>query len=116
MSKIEEKDKELLRLEWVICFISITAFLTLIFLACYLELESSVRLIMIIIGSIIFAYGLGNAIKIEQIAGYYDCAKCHHKYVPTYSSVFWAMHIGRTRYMRCPKCGQKSWQKKVISK
>ena len=26
------------------------------------------------------------------------------------------MHVGRTRYMKCPECNEKSWQKKVISK
>ena len=56
------------------------------------------------------------ALKIEQVAGYYECRKCHHKYVPTYSSVLWAMHMGRTRYMKCPECNERSWQKKVISK
>ena len=56
------------------------------------------------------------AIKIEQTAGYYECEKCHHKYVPKYSSVFGAMHMGRTRYMKCPKCNQRSWNKKRISK
>ena len=55
-------------------------------------------------------------IRIEQTAGYYECQKCHHKYVPEYKSVFWAMHMGRTRYMKCPQCGQKSWNKKVLSK
>lgn len=49
----------------------------------------------------------------QQKAGYYECQKCHHKYIPSYSSVLWAMHINRTRYMKCPKCNQKSWQKKV---
>ena len=44
------------------------------------------------------------------------CPKCNHKYVPTYQSVFFSQHFGRTRYMRCPECGKKSWQKKVISK
>ena len=29
---------------------------------------------------------------------------------------FMTGHINRTRYMRCPKCNRKSWQKKVISK
>ena len=43
-------------------------------------------------------------IRIEQVAGYYECAKCHHKYVPTYLSVNMAMHMGRTRYMKCPEC------------
>ena len=56
------------------------------------------------------------AIKIEQTAGYYECKKCHHKYVPTYKGVFAAMHYGRTRYMKCPECKTKTWQKKVISK
>ena len=27
-----------------------------------------------------------------------------------------AMHIGRTRYMKCPECGKWSWQKKFLSK
>ena len=26
------------------------------------------------------------------------------------------MHYGRTRYMKCPKCNKRSWNKKVISK
>ena len=55
-------------------------------------------------------------LKIEQTAGYYECAKCAHRYVPTYKSVFMAAHVNRTRYMQCPQCGEKSWQKKVISK
>ena len=50
--------------------------------------------------------------KMEQIVGYYQCSKCHHKYIPTYSTVLWSMHLGRTRYMTCPKCHKKSWQKK----
>lgn len=55
-------------------------------------------------------------IRIEQTAGYYECAKCGHKHVPKYGSVFMAMHMGRTRYMKCPACGRRSWQKKVLTK
>ena len=110
----EEKDKQLLALEYVIGFTATLGFLTLIFLAAYLEMDALVRIVLIVIGSIIFAFGVGNAIKIEQTAGLYECAKCHYKYIPTYSSVFFAQHLGRTRKMRCPKCGKKSWHKKVI--
>jgi hypothetical protein len=35
--------------------------------------------------------------------------------IPTFRCVFWAMHIVRTRYMRCLKCGKCSWNKKVLS-
>lgn len=112
----EEKDKQLLALEWVIGYTCSITFLTLIFVASFLEMQPYLRIILIVIGSIIFAVGVGNAIKIEQIAGYYECNRCHHKYVPTYISVFFAMHIGRTRYMKCPKCMKRSWNKKVITK
>ena len=117
MTKLkEEKDRQLLNLEFVIGFTSSIAFLTLIFIASYLQMPNYIRIILIVIGSVIFAFGMNNALKIEQIAGYYECQKCNHKYVPTYKNVFLAMHMGRTRYLKCPKCNKKSWNKKVISK
>jgi Zn finger protein HypA/HybF involved in hydrogenase expression len=56
------------------------------------------------------------AVGIEQKAGYYECQKCHDRHIPTYWQTNLAMHIGRTRYMKCPECGQWSWQKKVLTK
>ena len=112
----EDKDKQLLHLEYVIGFTASITFLIMIFVASYIEMANWIRVLLIVTGSVIFAVGVGNAIKIEQIAGYYECLSCHHKYVPTYKSVFWAPHMGRTRYMKCPKCGKTSWQKKVLSK
>ena len=110
----EEKDQQLLALEYVIGFTASIAFLILIFVASFVDMVSWLRILLIIAGSIIFAFGVGNAIKIEQIAGYYECANCHCKYTPSYQSVFWSLHVGRTRKMKCPKCGKKGWHKKVL--
>ena len=110
----EEKDKQLLNLEIVIGYISSITFITLIFVASYIKMPLWVSVLLIVIGSIIFAVGMANAIKIEQVAGYYECSNCKHKYIPSYQSVLWAMHIGRTRKMKCPKCHEKCWHKKVI--
>ena len=112
----EEKDKQLLTLEYVIGFGASISFLTLIFVASFIEMPTLIRIVLIVLSLIIFAVGMFYALKIEQIAGYYECAKCHHKYIPTFKSVFLAQHMGRTRKMRCPKCNQKSWNKKIISK
>ena len=112
----EETDKKLLDLEIVIGYFASLTFLILIFVASFVEMQSWIRIILITFGLIMFIVGVNKAIEIEQTAGYYECQKCHHKYVPTYSSVLWAMHMGRTRYMKCPECNKKSWQKKVISK
>ncbi len=110
----EEKDSQLLALEYVIGFTASITFMTLIFIASYIKMPTLVSIILIVLGSIIFAVGVGYAVRIEQIAGYYECNKCHHKYIPTYQSVFWSMHMGRTRYMKCPRCHEKSWNKKVL--
>jgi hypothetical protein len=75
-----------------------------------------IRIVLIISGFVPFIIGILFAIRIEQIAGYYECQKCHHKYVPTYKSVLFAMHVNRTRYMKCPKCYKRSWNKKVLTK
>lgn len=110
----EQKDKELLTLEIVIGTIASAIIIILVSVATYVEMQDWLRAVLIVIGFILFVIGAGYAIRIEQIAGYYECANCHHKYVPTYNNVLWAMHMGRTRKMKCPKCGEKNWQKKVI--
>ena len=112
----EEADKKMLKLEWVIGYISSITFLTLIFVASFIEMETWIRILLIVFGFFVFLIGMHNCLKIEQTAGYYECRKCHHKYVPTYKSVFLAMHTGRTRYLKCPNCGQRSWSKKVLTK
>ena len=115
MTKIkEEKDKQLLALEYVIGYTASITFLILIFIASFIEMETWLRIILIATGLIIFAFGVGYAVKIEQVAGYYECSNCHHKYVPTYKKVLWSRHMGRTRKMKCPKCGKKTWNKKVL--
>ena len=112
----EEKDKQLLRLEYLIGCMATAAFLILILTASFVEMANWLRALLIAAGCVIFAFGMVNALKIEQVAGYYECPHCGHRYVPTYQSVFFAMHMGRTRYMRCPSCGKRSWQKKVLKK
>ena len=109
----EDADKRLLTMEIVIGVLISIIFFALIFIASFVEMEDWLRITLIITGFIPFIIMILVAIRIEQTAGYYECQKCHHKYIPSYSSVLWAMHINRTRYMKCPKCNQKSWQKKV---
>ena len=112
----EQADKRLLSIE---VFIGITATIVLfalIFVAAFIQMETWLRISLIAFGFILFLAGCFYALRIEQVAGYYECEHCKHRYVPTYKAVNMAMHMGRTRYMRCPQCGKKSWQKKVLSK
>lgn len=112
----QQADKMLLKLEIVFGVICVSIMLTLCMIAAYVQMEDWLRIVLIIIGLLPILIALPFLIRIEQTAGYYECQNCKHKYIPQYKSVFMAMHMGRTRYMKCPKCGKCTWQKKVISK
>ena len=113
--KKEENDKRWLAMEWVVAGLSVIVLIIPIIIGCLIEIEEWKRVIIAFSGFIPAIIGLMFALKIEQLTGFYECEMCHHKYVPTFMSFNFAMHMGRTRYMKCPKCGKKSWQKKVIN-
>ena len=112
----EQADKRLLSIEVFMGITAIIVLFALIFVAAFIQMETWLRISLIVFGFILFGAGCFYALRIEQVAGYYECEHCKHRYVPTYKAVNMAMHMGRTRYMRCPQCGKKSWQKKVLSK
>ena len=113
----EQHDKQLLMLEWVIGILSALVLLISAMIGALAPIEKEWVRVAIVFAGIIPAFvGFFFALKIEQVAGYYECKACGHKYVPTYKAVNLAPHMGRTRYMRCPQCQKKSWQKKVLSK
>lgn len=111
----EESDKRLLMVEVVVGILSILVLLIPIIIGAYVEIEEWKRLLIVFSGFIPCFIGVFFALKIEQVAGYYECQKCGHRYVPTFKAVNLSMHMGRTRYMKCPECNEKSWQKKVLS-
>ena len=110
----ETNDKRMLELEIAIGVLSAIILLGFTFIAAYIPMKDWIRALLIVLGFVFGIIGFCIALRIEQVAGYYKCKKCGHKHVPTYSAVFLAMHYGRSRYMKCPKCGKYSYQKKVI--
>ena len=112
----ESADKKLLVIETAMGIVSVTFMLALCVIAAYAPIEEWLRIVLVVIGVLPILILTPFMIKIEQTAGYYECKECGHRYVPKYKTVFMAMHKGRTRYMKCPACEKKSWQKKVISK
>lgn len=112
----ERADKNMLKMEIVIGIFSCIILFVPVFIGALVPMKDWLRLVVVFSGFIPGIVGFMFALKIEQVAGYYECKHCGHRYVPTYKAVSMAPHMGRRRYMKCPSCGQKSWQKKVISK
>lgn len=112
----EESDKRLLHIEIVMGVCCIIPLIASAVIVSAVPMKEWLATVIVLASLIPLLIATPFALKIEQTAGYYECAHCHHKYVPTYKSVFFAMHSGRTRYMKCPQCNKRSWNKKVISK
>ena len=116
---VKEKEvgaKRMLTLEVVLGVLSTVILLGPVFMGALLPIEQWQRIVICFSGFIPGFVGFVFAIRMEQVAGYYECQLCKHRYVPTYKAVLLAPHMGRTRKMKCPQCQKKSWQKKVISK
>ena len=117
MAKKEEKqNKKMMFYENVIGFTSSISFIILIFIVAYFIENIIAKVIVFLLAFVILIVGISIALKIETEEGYYECKNCHNKYVPTYKQVYFAMHYGKTRYMKCPKCGSWSWNRKVLNK
>ena len=117
MAKKEEiQNKKMMMYEWVIGGLSSVTFLVLMF-TLYFAVENIIaRVILYILAFLVLIVGISFALKIETETGYYECKICHNKYIPKYSQVYFAMHYGTTRYLKCPKCNKRSWNKKVLTK
>ena len=112
----EEADRRLLMLEIVLGIVAVLPIIAAAIIAGSVPMEEWQAGTLIGLSLLPLLIATPFAIKIEQKAGYYKCSKCGHRHLPQYSHVFFAMHVNRTRCLRCPECGKRSWQKKVISK
>ncbi len=114
--EIEEKNRQLLNTEIWIGAPATVAGLVMCAFAAYADIPNAWRVALIVFAILMIFTVAFVAVGIEQKAGYYECQICHDRHVPTYWQTNLAPHKGRTRYMKCPKCQKKSWQKKVLTK
>jgi transcriptional regulator with XRE-family HTH domain/DNA-directed RNA polymerase subunit RPC12/RpoP len=114
--ELEQKNKTVWKSMWVIMIISMTALFSGILIAAFLIPEGVWQLLTIIGICIVFLIPCFYALKLEVSVGAYKCKNCGHEIVPTYKEAMNAMHMGFTRYLKCPKCNKRTWCKKVIKK
>jgi len=115
-NELEQKNKMLWKSMWVIMIVSIIALLAGLFVCAFLIPEGVWQLVAILGICIVFLIPCFYALKLEVSVGAYKCKKCGHEIVPTYSEAMCAMHMGTTRYLKCPNCNKRTWCKKVIKK
>ena len=114
--ELEKKNKTIWSSMWTIMIISITVLIAGIFIAAFLIPEGIWQLITILVSCVVFFIPCFYALKLEVSVGVYKCKDCGCEIVPTYKEAMNAMHMGFTRYLKCPNCNKRTWCKKIIKK
>ena len=114
--ELETKNKTIWSSMWAIMIVSMTALLAGIFIAAFVIPEGVWQLVTILCVCVLFLIPCFYALKLEVSVGAYKCQNCGYEIVPTYKEVMMAMHRGFTRHLKCPKCNQRTWCKKVLKK
>ena len=112
--EVEQKNKTLWMSMWIIMAVSMFALIGGLLVAALLIPEGVWQLVVIIFDCILFLIPCFYALKLEVSVGYYKCKKCGTEIRPTYNEALNAMHMGTTRYLKCPHCNKRSWCKKVV--
>lgn len=117
LAKQEElKNKKLMTNMWVTGISVLVFYLGILAIACLTLEEGPVLGTVICASTVLFVLVCFYLLKLEVEAGYYECNACHHKHIPSYFSALMAPHMSTTRYLKCPKCGKRTWSKKVMTK
>lgn len=114
--EIEQRNKTIWTSMWTILTVAMVSLIAGIFIVAFLVPEGPRQLLAVLGLCIIFLPPCFYALKLEVSVGAYKCKNCGHEIVPTYSEALNAMHMGTTRYLKCPKCNKRTWCKKVLKK
>lgn len=111
-----EYEKLLLKAETTLGTVSIIFFLiTVLLITVFIPSDSLLFWVVFISSLSLLFIAIAICLEAERVTGWYECGKCHNKYVPSRKAMILAPHIGRTRYLKCPECGKKSWNRKILS-
>lgn len=114
--ELETKNKTIWTAMWAIMTVSIIGLIGGLALIAFFMPEGPWMLVAILALCAVFLIPCFYALKLEVSVGAYKCKNCGHEIVPTYTQALNAMHMGTTRYLKCPKCNKRTWCKKVLKK
>ena len=114
--ELEKKNKTIWTAMWAIMIVSIVGLFVGLAAIAFFMPEGIWQLVAILALCVVFLIPCFYALKLEVSVGAYKCKNCGHEIVPTYTQALNAMHMGTTRYLKCPKCNKRTWCKKVLKK
>lgn len=113
--KEREESKKKIILSVIECALTLLSGTTLILLTGILEMDTWVRILLIVIAVIVIAGGIAVAAALDMSAGTFECRKCGTRFVPTPGSYIAGPHAITKRNLKCPNCGQTTYCKRRLT-
>lgn len=83
--------------------------ITLILLVGIVSIATYLKIILIVLSFIFIFVGLFGLVLLDVNIGYFECAECHERFIPSIKDYVFGMHTLKKRKLKCPICGKKTW-------
>lgn len=100
----------------MVAMLAIIAATPLFVLSGVIEMDTRLRITLIIIGLTVIAMGIAIACVLDRDAGAFECPECHTGFVPEMKDYIMGPHTITKRKLVCPHCGAHKYCKKVLTK
>ena len=114
--KEAQESKKKIILSAMVAILVILAATPLFVLSGALEMNTWMRVILIIIGSVVIAAGIAIACVLDRDAGAFECPECNTRFVPEMKDYIMGPHTITRRKLTCPNCGAQKYCKKVLTR
>ena len=114
--KEAQESKTKIILSAMVAILVILAATPLFVLSGALEMNTWMRVILIIIGSVVIAAGIAIACVLDRDAGAFECPECNTRFVPEMKDYIMGPHTITRRKLTCPNCGAHKYCKKVLTR
>ena len=79
-------------------------------------INPAIAITLTIVSAVLVMIAIFYAAKVDYETGVYECRKCGHTFKPTFKAYILGVHTLTTRYLKCPKCEEKSWCRRKTTK
>ena len=114
--KEAQESKKKIILSAMVAILVILASVPLFVLSGAIEMDTWLRVVLIVIGFVVIVFGIAIACVLDRDAGAYECPECHTRFVPDMKDYIMAPHTITKRKLGCPHCGARKYCKKVLTK
>ena len=114
--KEAQESKKKIILSTMVAGLSVVAAVPLVMVAGMLEMETWLRILLIVISLTIIGMGVSIACILDREAGAFECPECNNRFVPDMKSYVFSTHGITVRRLKCPNCGKTTNCKKRLTK